>query len=647
MTKNPSSNLPNDFDWKFYIDSHKDLQKDGIDTEFKAIRHYLDHGRLENRAYKKSQHQEIQQTINKDVAHWPPQDAKIVLFTQWYENKETEDNRLQCLKNNIDNLLIDHIHIFCEIGSQANLISVLSSYKKVSISFIRDVLSYKDWMEYANRHYTNDIKILANSDIYFDETIQLIRNQQFNYKTIYAITRKDLNKDGQLVDSNDFYEDYTHPTHPLYSQDCWIYMIPLKLTDINLIDYKLGYENCDRLFKKYLETDKVCFVNLYPNINAIHVDYRQQKHRNSYDLNYTIVSDRITDINDFLDFSKTTYQDNVLEAIALLLTGKETHDGQYKYMLQKILYSLNTNYSNQFFAKLLDFKIIVTHHTAHLNIKELQKLKPYFKSISILPIHIPKQYDFYNVIDSTCDLKYGDKSGPNYCFFKSIEYLSQYNTTLFLECDCSPVNNWIESIYNYCRFSGRFWISGAHYDGSNIENYHSIVNQHINGGSAMYATGHAGCISFLQFCFALLPLYVKKYSPHIPYDYCIYQIIEDYFNFDHKHRSIWQFIKRCYIQNNLIMNYSTYQDIDIDVDEIIQKYNPAIIHQKLSTGLLELTQPLMIPDTFDENLYLKEHPDAMSYYVDFNNVDEKTKLYHHYLCYGRYQKTYHAVINNN
>jgi hypothetical protein len=576
-----SSNiLPIDFDWQFYIENHADLQQAGINSEILAIQHYINHGINEQRRYKSNNHYEIQNYINNSKAHYVPPKTKIVLFVQWYTDSSTESNRLKCLFNNIENKHIDHIHVFCEINSHQQLMNYIGSNKKISISFIDDCLSYSDWMEYANQHHINDIKILANSDIYFDDSLLFIRQQKFNYQTIYGITRKDLSHDGKIVDSSDFYGDTKHPTHASYSQDCWIYLQPLRLPDLKLINYKLGYNNCDRLLKKYLEQEKYNFVNLYPNINAIHIDYRTTKTHKSYDLNYSCANDRIIDIKEYLQFNNLQYYHNNLEAIVLLMTGKEIEDGQCLYFIQKLLQSLKNNEANKLFAKLLDFKIIITKHN-DLLIRYKEQLEQYFKNISIIRIDIPQQYDFYDDYTETSDLRYGYKSGPNYCFFKAFDHLTMYNTTLFLECDCTIIDNWLERLYNYCRFSGQFWISGAWYDGLNMDPYHSIVNQHINGGSGIYATGNPGFISFIKFCFHLLTVYVDKYSKNLPYDYCIYQIIEDYFNFDHDNRQLWQFIKRNYIHNNIIVNYSNPKDIDIDIKYIINKYNPAILHQKL------------------------------------------------------------------
>lgn len=632
------NNLPEDFDWQFYISFHADLLNAGIKTESQAVDHYIKYGKSEHRLYKPSLQYEIQQDINADNGHIPPYDIQIILFTQWYDDSETEAYRLQCLTNNVNNIHIDHIHIFCQVGSEKQLISYLPSLEKISISFIEDNLSYADWMDYANKHYTHTIKILANSDIYFDETISLIKKERFNYQTLFAITRKDLNKEGEIVDSYDYYEDHAHPTHPLYSQDCWIYFLPLRLPDLSAINYKLGYGNCDRLFKKYLETEKINFINLYPKINAIHIDYRKTKHRQSYDLNHTCGLNRVVSISDFLSDNDICYHHNLLESIALLVTGTEFTDGQYQYMISKILHSLQVSDINRFFAKRIDLNIVVPTSKNNTELSDTYSvLQEYFKSVSILPIDIPEYYDFYDKVDESCNLTYGYKSGPNYCFFKAFEKLNMYNTTLFLECDCALIGNWLGKLYNYCRFSDQFWISGSYYDGHNLEHYGHIVNQHLNGGSSLYATGNIGCQNFIQLCFKLLPLYVEKYSKGVPYDYCIYQIIEDYFNFDHLHRHIWQFIKRNYLHNNIILNYSTHKDIDIELEHMLKLYRPAIVHQKLHHYILNTNQALVVPEKFNAEFYSKKYPETIQYLINDTNLSFDQKMYHHYLSYGQYQ----------
>jgi hypothetical protein len=49
-------NLPKDFDWLQYINLNTDLQKVGINTKQKAIKHYLLYGIKENMIYKKNRY---------------------------------------------------------------------------------------------------------------------------------------------------------------------------------------------------------------------------------------------------------------------------------------------------------------------------------------------------------------------------------------------------------------------------------------------------------------------------------------------------------------------------------------------------------------------------------------------------------------
>lgn|GEM_PF-2306952 len=46
------ASLPEDFDWAYYLQQHEDLRRSGLCTEADAVRHYLDHGQREQRAYR-------------------------------------------------------------------------------------------------------------------------------------------------------------------------------------------------------------------------------------------------------------------------------------------------------------------------------------------------------------------------------------------------------------------------------------------------------------------------------------------------------------------------------------------------------------------------------------------------------------------
>ena len=106
------SDLPKDFDWKFYLDNHKDLTIAGLSTEKDAIAHYFMFGKKENRIYKPVCDSIID--IHGHNLVQRPTTSDITLFIQWYNDQDTEANRIKCLKKNLKNNKINHIHIFYE-----------------------------------------------------------------------------------------------------------------------------------------------------------------------------------------------------------------------------------------------------------------------------------------------------------------------------------------------------------------------------------------------------------------------------------------------------------------------------------------------------------------------------------------------------
>lgn len=269
---------------------------------------------------------------------------------------------------------------------------------------------------------------------------------------------------------------------------------------------------------------------------------------------------------------------NYLECICLLVTGNELSSGLYTHLENQIRKTIG---SNNHICNNIDFKIIIKDtDQQYYNIDFLKQ----FKSVEFIKLHIPEEYDFYrqnNMIVLDKDKhKYGTCSGPNYVFFNSLSYLTSYNTTLYLECDCFLNYQWIEHLFNYVNSSGGFWISGAIYDGKNNFASNNLVNSHLNGGICLYKTSDNCFQSFMKLCLDMLPTYIISYNEKIPYDMYIKYLIDYHFDNDLTNRDIWQFIRRQYVHNNLILNYSTKNDKNIDVDSIFNLYQCSIIHKK-------------------------------------------------------------------
>jgi len=140
---------------------------------------------------------------------------KINLFIAHIPNatKERREEYDYCLKKNRENKHIDNI-IILKTG---------------------DRTSYSDFFE-LTKEYPNDINVLANSDIYFDESIDLCRNMRAT--DIYAISRWGFRKDGELyLDANSKHRDKLSR-----SQDVWVCKgVPLRVFG----DIDMGVDGCD------------------------------------------------------------------------------------------------------------------------------------------------------------------------------------------------------------------------------------------------------------------------------------------------------------------------------------------------------------------------------------------------------------------
>lgn len=266
---------------------------------------------------------------------------------------------------------------------------------------------------------------------------------------------------------------------------------------------------------------------------------------------------------------------NNLECVCLLTTDKEIADGRFDKFIEHLL--LNTKKTSK-----INFKVVVNNNSHKPNIK---KLKLIFDKVSVSYLNLSKKDDIYtNKIPKKIP-KYGLKSGPNIMFFKTIEMCRQYNTTLMLEVDCILNKNWIKNICCYVKNSNGFLISGAINDNNIALAPNSINLNHINGGTALYATGS----NVLQKLVEILALFIEdqtknKNNISLAYD-CALKILIDngisISNIQTEIRDFWKFINRNYLFNNFIFNYSLPQDSNIDIDLINKKYNYAILHKKI------------------------------------------------------------------
>lgn len=164
---------------------------------------------------------------------------KINLFVQVYESGNLErQNELDiCLKKNKESKYFSNI---IEINER---------------------LTFKQMFELC-KSYPDDINVISNSDIYFNETI--LWSRFMDERTVYALSRWDYRGDGMAVLFNR--KD---------SQDAWIFNGTPK--EKLIANYNLGVAGCDNRLAWELKQVGYNVLNPSKTIHAIHLhksDYR-------------------------------------------------------------------------------------------------------------------------------------------------------------------------------------------------------------------------------------------------------------------------------------------------------------------------------------------------------------------------------------
>jgi hypothetical protein len=176
----------------------------------------------------------------------------MILITTYYRdnNKIRQLEFEYVLGNNIENPLIKKIILLCEQPPNTELSN------KVSVINVGKRLKFKEVIVFANKLDINEIKIICNSDIFFNGSLVHL-DSKLDCKLIYCLTRWDYIEESNPV----FYENFK-------SQDAWIFKG--KLPE-NIGNYYMGLPGCDnRLAKEFIDSD---FKILNPSltIRAIHV----------------------------------------------------------------------------------------------------------------------------------------------------------------------------------------------------------------------------------------------------------------------------------------------------------------------------------------------------------------------------------------
>ena len=226
----------------------------------------------------KSQSTRLEKSETKD---------NVILFTQFYIDKDKERQKeiVECLRNNLENNLINKIYLLNEriySEDEINIINnkYISKIKQVNIG---DRIKYKDIFSYVEDNNINGYIIIANVDIYFDRSLVLLyRSGLVTSKKMYCQLRHDINdiNDINLRQMNfnmnkcrSSSRPYKLHTNKAGSQDAWIYHsnYNIKKSDYKLFDCQLGIRGCDNhiayIFHKlgYILHNEPLLIKIYHN----------------------------------------------------------------------------------------------------------------------------------------------------------------------------------------------------------------------------------------------------------------------------------------------------------------------------------------------------------------------------------------------
>lgn len=169
-----------------------------------------------------------------------PSTERVVLFTTLYNERDVKrfDELKYCLDKNLQNESISEIVVFTE--DSPDEMSRYSDNIKIVSTPTRP--TYHDMMKHANEYYSGDIIMIANSDIYFDETLCELNKMDMTGK-FFSLTRWCVHSNNHAYLPH--VRNSSHPIDDIEHED----MISLRWWNASMIEKHI-YE-CD--FDKYRE----------------------------------------------------------------------------------------------------------------------------------------------------------------------------------------------------------------------------------------------------------------------------------------------------------------------------------------------------------------------------------------------------------
>jgi hypothetical protein len=160
----------------------------------------------------------------------------MILLTGFYNDPSPRRTGefIECVRRNSGNAHIEQVTVFLEDPTSPTEVQArypVLKHPKVYLIPNGRRLTFKELFEYANRHLPGIGVIIANGDIYFDETLSLLEDESLSSR-ILCLSRWEEMPDGTL-------RHFDAPD----SQDAWIFEPPLPVFNSDFFFGKPGCEN--------------------------------------------------------------------------------------------------------------------------------------------------------------------------------------------------------------------------------------------------------------------------------------------------------------------------------------------------------------------------------------------------------------------
>ncbi len=193
----------------------------------------------------------------------------IIVFTPYYlaKNKIRQSELDECLQQNISCSAITKLILLIDDNHKPPF-----THHKLEIINISGYPTYKYWVELSKSYEKPIISVLANSDIYFDETLLNLHLVLDKKKNFLALSRFDRKKNIVIP----------HP-NPQWSQDAWAFTTTSEINPslLKSIDIPLGVTRCDNKIAYLFAIYGWSIINPHKRIRCVHLHESQQRSINN------------------------------------------------------------------------------------------------------------------------------------------------------------------------------------------------------------------------------------------------------------------------------------------------------------------------------------------------------------------------------